>query len=345
MKKIWLSLAVLCTAFQLRANKSDTLQVYMDGADLRVEVSDVEELEEISEHDLNQIVNDILETSAENEDSLELGKAVEFELNSREESASVDEFMKEKREEIDVYENKEDSAGNHYVALSIGVPSGKWEDKKRTITNTQIRFGLNNYLEEGNFPGTGSNYELGAVNSRVFAIGFYSQTRIFKEKSPLHVRYGIEYTFNNYKLQNNVRIVEGDEHIEFNKDEVNNYSKSKLATIYLDVPVMLQLDFKHKRESGYYRRDFMIGLGAYAGYRLRSITKHKYEDTDGDDQKDKHKGSLYLNNFRYGLEGMIAFRKITFFGRYQMNELFESHVNTPKLNPIELGIIFAIDRE
>ena len=62
--------------------------------------------------------------------------------------------------------------------------------------------------------------------------------------------------------KNNVRIIEGDNNIEFVKDEVNNYTKSKLATIYLDVPVMFLLDFKNKKTE---KRDFLIGVGAYAG--------------------------------------------------------------------------------
>ena len=75
---------------------------------------------------------------------------------------------------------------------------------------------------------------------------------------------------------------------------------------------------------------------------MRSITKHKYSDIDGDDQKDKNKGSFYLNNFRYGIQAMIGFRNINFFARYQMNELFESHENTPQLNVVDFGIVLAV---
>lgn len=337
MKKILLVISAVLLGFQLKAGVTDTLQVFMDGEDLRVEVTDVEELKKISEHDLNAIVDEVIETSTTMQDSLETGASVnveyEIDINNKEESPK--EFLKKNRKEL-YLGMKTDSVGEYFY-LSTGHPV--LDENRRSVNFMEIRFGFNNYLENGSLPSANSNYALGTFASRSFSIAFNTKTRIFKENSPLFVKYGLDFNFNNYRLENNVRIIEGDNHIEFVKDEVNNYTKSKLATIYLDVPVMFLLDFKNKETK---KRDFLIGVGAYAGYRLRSITKHKYSDIDGDDQKDKNKGSFYLNNFRYGIQGMIGFRNINFYARYQMNELFESHENTPQLNVVDFGIVLAI---
>lgn len=339
MKKILLVISAVLVSFLAEAGVTDTLQVFMDGGNLRVEVTDVEELEEISEHDLNAIVDEVIETSMAMQDSLDTNTTsnVEYELdvNKKEEPKS---FMQKRRKELFLAMRTNDSDSvKEYFYLSTGHPAP--DENCRSINFMEIRFGFNNYLENGSFPSANSNHSLGTFASRSFSIAFNTKTRIFKKQSPLFVKYGLDFNFNNYKLENNVRIIEGDNNIEFVKDEVNNYTKSKLATIYLDVPVMFLLDFKNKKTE---KRDFLIGVGAYAGYRMRSITKHKYSDIDGDDQKDKNKGSFYLNNFRYGIQAMIGFRNINFFARYQMNELFESHENTPQLNVVDFGIVLAV---
>lgn len=341
MKKILIAAAIF-TTLHIQAGVTDTLQVYMDGADLRVEVSDLEELEEISEHDLNLIIDEVLQTSGNMQDSLGTESEMEYEINVDGKEETPEEFLAKNRSGIYMNKFKEpeelkgpDSLS--FIYLSTATPWPK--ENQRSVSYMEVRFGFNNYLENGSFPASGSNHSLGTLSSRSFSVAFNSQTRIFKENSPLFVKYGIDFNFNNYRLENNVRIVEGVENIEFIKDEVNDYSKSKLATIYLDVPVMFLLDFKNNETK---KRDFLIGIGAYAGYRLRSITKHKYEDINGDDQKDKDKGSFYLNNFRYGLHAMIGFRGVNFFARYQVNELFEKQEKTPELNVIDFGIILAI---
>lgn len=337
MKKILIAIIAILATYHLQAAETDTLQVYMDGSDIRLEVSDIDELEEISEHDLNAIIEEIVETSSEMSDSLD-GKEVEFELKVGEKDETPKEFLARNRTNLHIgsYSNKDDSLGT-YLYLGTEAPSPKKD--QRSVSFMEVRLGLNNYLEDGSIPGTGSNHALGTLASRSFSMAFNTKTRIFKEKSPLFVKYGLDFNFNNYKLENNVRIVEGENHIEFLEDDINSYTKSKLATIYLDVPVMFLLDFRNEKTE---KRDFLIGIGAYAGYRLRSITKHKYSDSNGNDQKDKNKGSFYLNDFRYGLHAMIGFRGINFFARYQVNELFEKHENTPNLNVIDFGIILAL---
>jgi hypothetical protein len=100
------------------------------------------------------------------------------------------------------------------------------------------------------------------------------------------------------------------------------------------VPLMAKLNFQDK--SGH--DAFRIGAGGFGGYRLASHTKIKYQDEEHT-RKDKDRGGFNLEDFQYGVQGIIGVRSIDLFVKYNMNELFKNN-RGPQAQSISFGISF-----
>ena len=205
--------------------------------------------------------------------------------------------------------------------------------------NSRFDSGMNFDLGFNTFLNTGNN-ELDVVGlktwgSRFVSLNPYYQMRVGGQKSPFHIRTGLEFAFNNYMFDHNYVIKDseaaGNHYTIFEKDP-RNLEKSKLATTTLNVPLMAIMDFKNKKNKDVFR----FGVGGFVGYRLGSHSKIKYT-LEGDDQKDKDQGSFNLEDLNYGLKGTIGVYGLDFFVNYNLNELFKDD-HGPKANVLSFGI-------
>ncbi len=214
--------------------------------------------------------------------------------------------------------------------------NNRWERRHRHHRRTDNEFvfdiGLNNYLENGNFPDeSNASYGLRPLGSRYVAIGNEFRTRIGGTKSPLYINYGLEFSANNFMFDGNVQIEKGPEGIIFS-EAARELKKSKLTVWYASLPVMPMLKFG-PGDNG----SFRIGAGGYVGYRIHSYSKIMYFD---DGKKKEHERSNYnLNNFRYGLIGQVGFKDVNIFVKYDLNTLF-TEGRGPELNALSFGIRF-----
>jgi hypothetical protein len=81
---------------------------------------------------------------------------------------------------------------------------------------------------------------------------------------------------------------------------------------------------------------FHFGAGGFVGYRLASWTKLKYYE-EGTTYKDKDHGSYNLTDWQYGLQGVIGFKSLTFFAKYNLNDLFRSGQG-PQAQTLSFGL-------
>ncbi len=79
---------------------------------------------------------------------------------------------------------------------------------------------------------------------------------------------------------------------------------------------------KFERANG--KDGFHIGAGGFAGYRLGTHSKLKYEE-DGNSRKDKNRSNFNLNDFQYGLTGVVGYNDLSLFVKYNMNPLFKEN--------------------
>lgn len=222
--------------------------------------------------------------------------------------------------------------------------------RRRTTHEFNIEIGVNNYLEDGDFPDGSANYSVKPWGS--WYIGFSSVHKTAIGRGPLFLEWGGTLHWYNFKLDNeDIQILKTENGTEYLEPPAGVAGiKSKLTASYLSVSVVPTLDFSHgtrkvkKYESGsisiskYKKQGVRIGIGGYAGYRLGSHTKYKFKE-DGDRDKDKTSGNFNLNNFRYGIRGQIGFKGMDFFVNYDLNDLFNDNQGPADLNAISFGFI------
>ena len=165
--------------------------------------------------------------------------------------------------------------------------------------------------------GRSINVNLWAFKQRVSLIQGYA-----------NLKYGLSFNFHNYALNNDVTLLANTDSLQIVPSEVN-LKRNKLATTYMEFPLMLNFETNPKKTS----KSFRIGAGAYAGLLLSARTKQKSEALG----KVKLKDDFNMNKYRFGLVGEIGMGPITFFANYGITPLFVEG-NGPELNAFNFGI-------
>ncbi len=209
----------------------------------------------------------------------------------------------------------------------------RYYPRKGTQSFVNIYIGLNNYLQDGDLPSSDELFTLNPLTSWYAALNFDHATRIL---GPLYLDWGIGASIQDLSFENTrveVVVDRVNQSVDFIERMDRVGKKSKINMMHLNVHMVPTFSF------GKYN-SFRIGAGVYAGYRISSHTKYKYDDLNGDGQKDKFKDSLYINPFKYGLRAQMGWSSFDIFFNYDISELFEEEANAPRLNPVTFGVIF-----
>jgi len=204
-------------------------------------------------------------------------------------------------------------------------------NQPQTQGQFDIHLGWNNMLEDGQIV-KNNGAELRQWPSTVFTLGGAAKTRVGSSRSKFYVRYGMQFNWQHFRLKSNnviTKIPSPDGTVFVPIDSVAsnvfNVSKSSFQIWYLDVPLMLTLDFsKRGMDNG-----FSISAGAYGGLRLNQKRKIKYDDFNGDRSKDKTRNNFYFNQWRYGVLAQIGFGAFKLTGKYDLSPLFRTDKATP----------------
>lgn len=246
-------------------------------------------------------------------------------IKKEEEDTIIIRYRKNKKSDftINFNKNKNDTAKIKHI--------------DRIDTEWLIDIGFNNFVEKGNFPSSNSQHHLrNAV--KYFAITWLKQIHIGNEKSPVFFNTGLELSWNGFMFTKDVRMSTSDTltHASLTDKDPNggllHLRKSKLGVAYLSIPIMFTLDFNDAHQG-----KFKLGLGGYAGLRLKSWNKLKYDDG----KKEKSVNSFFLNDFRYGLMAEVGFSDISLFIKYDLNPLFQTGRGfnpNEDINAINIGI-------
>ncbi len=207
----------------------------------------------------------------------------------------------------------------------------KYYPRRGTDNFVNIYLGLNNWIEDGDLPNSDELYSLIPLNSWYFGINFDNVTHLL---GPLYLDWGIGASFLDYAFENTrVDVIKEDTGILFQEVADITGRKSKINAGYLNVHFVPTFSF------GRYR-DFRVGFGVYGGYRISSNTKMKFDDSNGDKQKEKINDSFHINPFKYGFRGTIGWDSFDLFFNYDLTEFFDEDIAAPRLTPVTFGVIF-----
>jgi hypothetical protein len=146
---------------------------------------------------------------------------------------------------------------------------------------------------------------------------------------------GLGLNMNNYKFDGNNNIVKGTNGIIEELDPGVSLKKSKLATVYLNLPFLLEIQIP--TDNSYLN----IAAGPIGAIKIGSHTKMVYEDG----QKVKANGDFSLNMLRYGATARVGFENLQLYGTYYMTPLFREGKGPGgnDLYPFEIGIAFTFN--
>jgi hypothetical protein len=326
MANIFVSLwAVKAKADVLPHNEGDTVVVKLKNKNKVMIITEKEkDLKSLKRIDINQIISDI--DSSFNSSSN--GGEVIINIGSRDSLLVIKKVngsgvRKSYRALVEIQDDDDTTSkksGNHHKR--------KWYHYNNDNDAFEIDLGWNNYLEDGALPGDNNKpYGLRPFNSNIVA--FRAMKTLLKKKDgPFSLTGGLELAVNNYKYENEVIIRKSSESVTFEPFPSNQKMiKSKLAITWLNVPLMV-----HYRPR---KSNFHLAVGGYAGYRLGSHSKIKYEE-NGSERKDKVHANFYLNSLQYGARLQVGFHDVDLFVTYNFNQLF-SKDRGPALTPISFG--------
>jgi len=223
------------------------------------------------------------------------------------------------------YLDEEDRDNRH--ARRRGRFRGHW---------TGIELGFNNYATSANsmvLPSDIDYMTLHSSKSTNFNINF-TQLSLGLTR---HIGFvtGLGLNWNNYRFDGNNNIIKGDNGVIQEFDPGNNLEKSKLATLFLTLPFMLE--FQVPVNSNH----LTIGAGPIGAIKLGSHTKMVFEDG----HTIKSWGDFSLNMLRCGATARVGYGNFMIYGTYYKTPLFQigKGPGGVDLYPFEIGIALTFN--
>jgi hypothetical protein len=146
---------------------------------------------------------------------------------------------------------------------------------------------------------------------------------------------GLGLNWNNYRFDGNNSIIKGENGIIEELDPGLTLEKSKLATLFLDVPFLLEFQIPVNGNH------LSIAAGPIGAVKLSSHTKMVFEDG----HTVKSWGDFSLNMFRCGATARVGYGNFQLFGTYYNTPLFQKGKSPGgyDLYPFEIGIALSFN--
>ena len=206
----------------------------------------------------------------------------------------------------------------------------KYFPRRGTDNFVNVYLGLNNYLLDDELPNSNSPLSLNPITSYYAGLNFDKVTHLL---GPLYLDWGAGVSIQSFSFENTrTRILKGDNEIIFGEVTGITGRRSRLNVSHLNVHFVPTFSF------GRYGA-FRVGFGVFGGYRIGSNTRVKFDDADGNKQKDRIRDSFFVNPYKYGLRATIGWDSFDLFFNYEVSELFEEDIQAPRLNPMTFGVI------
>lgn len=211
------------------------------------------------------------------------------------------------------------------------MPIDKYYPRRGTRNFVNVYVGLNNYLEDDKLPSSSELYSLNPINSWYGGVNFDNITRLF---SIVYLDWGIGGSVQEFAFENTrTRLDITEDAVTFYEEPDIKGRKSKIKMWHMNAHVVPTFAFGRNDS-------FRLGFGMYGGYRLDSSVIYKYDDANGNKQKEKNRGRNNLNQFRYGFRATMGWNFFDLFFNYELTDLFEEEVSAPRLTPVTFGFIF-----
>lgn len=224
-------------------------------------------------------------------------------------------------------------------SLHLGK-SEKRREKSRRFNGhwAGVELGINNYLSDGySFASPeGRSFDLNTNRSMNFNLNFAEfNFGLASDKFGVVTGAGLEWC--NYFFENNNSLGEDSTGrvTGLPAPDGISYTKSKLGTTYLTVPLLFEVQFPGHAE----RNDRVhLAAGIIGGLKLDAHTKVVYRE-DGNKEKYKNRDDFNLATLRYALTARAGYKALKLWANFYPTPLFEQDKG-PELYPYAVGLGF-----
>jgi hypothetical protein len=186
------------------------------------------------------------------------------------------------------------------------IYQGEAQDKRNSKTFApRLAFGLNTVSPNA--------YPTKLISSRFWALGGQYRHRISSEKAAISLGVGLEFSWNNLSFDGDTYPSKVNDELVWVQSPLK-VTRNKLSLFGLSIPVLVYKTFDKWR----------IGVGGYGDITLSSFSKVRFQETNGREVENKTFSDFYINRFRYGLQLEAKYKFIRFFGKYDLQTLFQS---------------------
>ncbi len=225
---------------------------------------------------------------------------------------------------------------------SIQDENGNVIKKRKNVSTNWFAWdlGFNNFNDNTNYgaaviqdpmggsaPGADASwFDLRNGKSINFNLWFVQQKlNVYKHHLNLIYAFGME--IHNYRFKKPLLFIDAPyEHVAL--DASKTYTKNKLRTDYLTVPVMLNIDFTKKRSNNY-----GISAGVAVSYLMRAKQKTISDETG----KNKHTIGYPMEPWRFSYVGEVNLGALKFYGTYTPQTIFKNGLD---FAPYSIGLRF-----
>jgi hypothetical protein len=195
-----------------------------------------------------------------------------------------------------------------------------------------LDLGLNNYLGPNGTTALPDGYDylsLNTVKSVGVSVNIWQESIPFTSRKNFGLVTGLGLDYNNYRFDNQYKLVEGDNGTIGYEPITEDVKKNKLMAFYATVPIMLEWQLSESD----YKNPFYLSAGVVGGVRIQSHVKIKYMDGE----KDKTRDNYDLSDLRWGLRTRMGMKFFNVHATYYFTPLFK-HDQNPELYPYSVGL-------
>lgn len=145
---------------------------------------------------------------------------------------------------------------------------------------------------------------------------------------------GFGLNWRSFHLDNNTHLLKDANGITkvFPADADVNYTYSRLRTLHLTVPVLLEWQPVFGKN-----KEFFMSAGVVGGWNVMSSYRVKYKNTDGDKVNKVESHGLNTNPLALDIMGQIGYSDISIYAKYSPFGIFQEGKG-PEVNAASIGL-------
>lgn len=173
-------------------------------------------------------------------------------------------------------------------------------------------------------------FDIREQNSSALSVNFVEKKiKLFKHYVGINT--GLGATYQDYAFSDTLSVVNMNDTIMGVSSGGIKYSKNKLKTGYLKIPLLLEINTSKKSEN-----NFHVAAGLIGGWNFRSTLKQQFE-VEGDKTRLKTKGDYNINPWSLEATVRAGYGKFNVFATASLTDLFEDGKG-PKVQPFTVGV-------